>query len=92
MVLIFCEVKNKQKAATGTRHYVNRLVPKNDIKLLVNVYKTSRTDNIIAWNNKKIIDTLEMYQPSAMYSATAVESATLVCFFEDQQTRDRPRK
>ena len=34
LVLIFCEVKNKQKTATGTGHYVNRLVPKNDIKLL----------------------------------------------------------
>ena len=34
LVLIFYEVKNKQKTATGTRHYVNRLVPKNDIKLL----------------------------------------------------------
>ena len=28
LVLIFCEVKNKQKTATGTRHYVNRLVQK----------------------------------------------------------------
>ena len=37
LVLIFCE-KNKQKIATGTGHYVNRLVPKNDIKLLVNEY------------------------------------------------------
>src|SRR3989337_373141 len=34
LVLIFYEVKNKQKTATSTRHYVNRLVPKNDIKLL----------------------------------------------------------
>ena len=34
LVLIFCDVKNKQKTATGTGHYVNRLVPKNDIKLL----------------------------------------------------------
>ena len=34
LVLIFCEVKNKQKTATGTGHWVNRLVPKNDIKLL----------------------------------------------------------
>ena len=34
LVLIFCEVKNKQKTATGTGHYVNRLVPKNDINLL----------------------------------------------------------
>ena len=28
VVLIFCEVKNKQKIATGTGHYVNKLVPK----------------------------------------------------------------
>ena len=34
LVLIFYEVKNKQKTATGTAQYVNRLVPKNDIKLL----------------------------------------------------------
>jgi hypothetical protein len=34
LVLIFCEVKNKQKIATGTGYYVNRLVPKNDINLL----------------------------------------------------------
>ena len=33
-VLIFCDVKNKQKTATGTGHWVKRLVPKNDIKLL----------------------------------------------------------
>ena len=32
LVLISHDVKNKQKIATGTRHYVNRLVPKNDIK------------------------------------------------------------
>ena len=31
LVLIFYKTKNKQKIATGTRHYVNRLVPKNDI-------------------------------------------------------------
>ena len=54
MVLIFYKVKNKQKTATGTGHYANRLVPKNDIKLLVNVYKTSKIDNIIAWNNQKL--------------------------------------
>ena len=46
MVLIFFKVKNKQKKTIGTGHYVNRLVPKNDIKLLVNVYKTSKIDNI----------------------------------------------
>ena len=34
LVLIFCEVKNKQKTVTRTGQYVNRLVPKNDIKLL----------------------------------------------------------
>ena len=28
----FCDVKNMQKIVTGTGHYVNRLVPKNDIK------------------------------------------------------------
>ena len=33
-VLIFCKVKNKPKIAIGTGHYVNRLVPKNNIKLL----------------------------------------------------------
>ena len=33
-VSISCDVKNKHKTATGTWHYVNRLVPKNDIKLL----------------------------------------------------------
>ena len=53
MVLIFCKVKNKQKT-TDTGHYVNRLVPKNDIKLLVNEYKTSKNDTLIAWNNKKL--------------------------------------
>ena len=30
----FFRRKNKQKIATGTGHYVNRLGPKNDIKLL----------------------------------------------------------
>ena len=29
-----------EKTATGTWHYVNRLVSKNDIKLLYNDYKT----------------------------------------------------
>ena len=32
LVLISCDVKNMQKTATDTWHYVNRLVPKNDIK------------------------------------------------------------
>ena len=48
LVFIFCELKNKQKIASGTRHYINRLVPKNDIKLLQNDCKTSKNDNIIA--------------------------------------------
>ena len=34
LILIFCEVKNKQNTTTDTGHFVNRLVPKNDIKLL----------------------------------------------------------
>ena len=34
LILIFFDVKNKQKTATGTGHWVNRLVPKNDINLL----------------------------------------------------------
>ena len=34
LILISCDVKDKQKIATGTGHWVNRLVPKNDIKLL----------------------------------------------------------
>ena len=32
LILISCDVKNMQKTTTGTSHYVNRLVPKNDIK------------------------------------------------------------
>ena len=32
LILIFCDVKNMQKTATGSWHYVNKLVPKNDIK------------------------------------------------------------
>ena len=34
LVLISCDVKNMQKTTTGTWHYVNRLVPENDIKRL----------------------------------------------------------
>ena len=34
LIGIFCEVKTKKKTATRTWDYVNRLVPKNDIKLL----------------------------------------------------------
>ena len=54
LVLIFYEVKNKQKTSTGTVPYVNRLVPKNDIKLLENECKTSKIDNITTWNNQKV--------------------------------------
>ena len=32
LILISCDVKNMQKTTTDTWHYVNRLVPKNDIK------------------------------------------------------------
>jgi hypothetical protein len=28
--------------------------------------------------------------PAAMYSASAIESATLFCFFDDQETSDLP--
>ena len=48
LILISCDVKNKQKTATGTWDWVNRLVPKNDIKLLSNDCKTSKNDNISA--------------------------------------------
>ena len=34
LILISCDVKNKQKTTTGIGHWVNRLVPKNDIKFL----------------------------------------------------------
>ena len=34
LILIFCDVKDMQKPTTATWHYVNRLVPKNDINLL----------------------------------------------------------
>ena len=40
-----------QKTATGTWHYVNRLVPKW-YKMTIKDYKTSKNNNIIAWNNK----------------------------------------
>ena len=32
LILISYDVKNKQKTSTSNGHYVNRLVPKNDIK------------------------------------------------------------
>ena len=34
LILISCDVKKKQTTAIGTGHWINRLVPKNDIKLL----------------------------------------------------------
>ena len=52
LVLIFCKVKNKQKNSNW--HYANWLVPKNDIKLQVNVYETSKIDHITSWNNQKL--------------------------------------
>ena len=48
MILISCNVKNKQKTTTGTGHWVNRLVPKNDIKLLQNDCKIPKNDKITA--------------------------------------------
>jgi hypothetical protein len=42
LVLIFCEVKNKQKTATGIGHYINRLVLKNDIKYYKMIVKHPR--------------------------------------------------
>ena len=44
LALISCDVKNMQKIATGNGHYVNRLVPKDDIKLLENEGRTSKID------------------------------------------------
>ena len=35
LILIFCDVKYKQTTTTGTWHNVNRLVPKNDCKMIV---------------------------------------------------------
>ena len=46
LIWIFCKSKTGQKTATGTWHYVNRLIPKNDIKLIGNHYKTSKIDHI----------------------------------------------
>ena len=48
LILISCDVKNKQKTTTGTGHWVNRLVPKNDINLLSNDCKISKNGKIIA--------------------------------------------
>ena len=35
LILISCDVKNMEKTATSTWHYVNRLVPKNDYKMII---------------------------------------------------------
>src|SRR3954463_15153219 len=35
---------------------------------------------------------LAQQEPTSMYSASAVVNDTQFCFFEDQQTKDRPRK
>ena len=54
LIWIFCKSKTGQKTTTSTWHYVNRLVPKNDIKLIGNHSKTSKIDHISAWNNQKL--------------------------------------
>jgi hypothetical protein len=54
LIWIFCESKTGQKTTTGTWHYVNRLVPKNDIKLIGNHSKTSKIDHKTARNNQKL--------------------------------------
>src|SRR3990172_10136101 len=54
LIWIFCKSKIGQKTATGTWHYVNRLVPKNDIKLIGIHSKTSKIDHISARNNQKL--------------------------------------
>jgi hypothetical protein len=54
LIGIFCKSKIGQKTATGTWHYVNRLVPKNDINLIGNHSKTSKIDHKTARNNKKL--------------------------------------
>ena len=50
----FLRCKKMKKIGTSIGHYVNRLVPKNDIKLLQDDYKTSKIDNITTWNNQKL--------------------------------------
>ena len=42
LVLISCDVKNMQKTATGTWHYVNRLLPKNGINYYKMIIKHPR--------------------------------------------------
>jgi hypothetical protein len=55
LIGIFCKSKTGQKTATGTWHYVNRLVPKIDIKLIGIHSKTSKIDHKIARNNQKLL-------------------------------------
>ena len=43
-----------QKIATDTWHWVNRLVLKNNMNQQINAQKVSQSDNIRAWNNKKL--------------------------------------
>ena len=54
LIWIFCKSKTGQKTATGTWHYVNMLVPKNDIKLIGIHSKTSKIDHKTAQNNQKL--------------------------------------
>ena len=54
LIGIFCKSKTGQKIATGTWHYVNRLVPKNDINLIGNHSKISKIDHKTARNNQKL--------------------------------------
>ena len=54
LIWIFCKSKTGQKTATGTWHYVNRLVPKHDINLIGNHCKTSKIDHKTARNNQKL--------------------------------------
>jgi hypothetical protein len=54
LIWIFCKSKTGQKTATGTWHYVNRVVPKNDIKLIGIHSETSKIDHKTARNNQKL--------------------------------------
>jgi hypothetical protein len=42
LIWIFCETKTGQKIASGTWHYVNRLVPKNDVSCYKIIVKHPR--------------------------------------------------
>lgn len=53
LVLVSWKANNTQKTTTDTLHLVNRLGPKNDMKQY-NLYETSKIDNIIVSNNKKL--------------------------------------